>query len=272
MALRGILTGVMPIVVDTHVHIYPEYEIARFLNDCAGRLQALAPGAAPAICLAERAGQDVFDRWAESGAGPGTVPGTDLAIRRVEGKGGAALRIETASGPLQILPGRQVVTAERLEVLALGRDLELADGAPAAELVRAILAAGGIPVLTWAFGKWWFGRSRVVRALVSHLVPDRLWLGDTTMRPCEWPRGGIMRRAAKAGGRVLAGSDPLPGASEARYAGRYATLLNGELDPNDPAGSILRGFRALPPGGRPIGRRCSLPVVLLRMVRLKGER
>jgi hypothetical protein len=219
-----------------------------------------------AICLAERAGQHVFADWAMAGA----VPGTDLPVELVEGKGGVALRVETGSGLLHILPGRQVVTSERLEVLVLGRDLELADGTPAADLIGAILAAGGIPVLTWAFGKWWFARSRVVRALVKHFAPERLWLGDTTMRPREWPRGRLMRQAVKAEARLLAGSDPLPGAGEADYAGRYATLLNCELEPRDPAGSVLRGLRVLPPGGRPVGRRCSLAAVLLRMARQRG--
>ncbi|MBL7076010.1 MAG: hypothetical protein ISS31_00935 [Kiritimatiellae bacterium] len=256
----------MPIVADTHVHIYPEYDAGRFLVDTVARLQALAPAAMPVICLTERAGQHVYADWATAGK----VPETDFAVQAIESRGGIVLRIETEAGPLHILPGRQIVTAERLEVLVLGRDLELADNTPAADLIRAILAAGSIPVLTWAFGKWWFGRSHTVRALVEHFAPERLWLGDTTMRPREWPRGRIMRQAIKAGARVLAGSDPLPGQNEARYAGRYATLLNRELDPKDPAGAIMRGFRVLPPGGRTIGHRCTLPAILLRMIRQKG--
>ncbi|MDP6490769.1 MAG: hypothetical protein QGH42_08170 [Kiritimatiellia bacterium] len=256
----------MPIVVDTHVHIYPEYDSERLLNDAAARLQDLAPGATPAICLTERAGQHVYADWAMLP----TVPGTDLPIERIEGRGGVALRVGTASGDLFVLPGRQIATAERLEVLILGRDLEVADGTPAADAICAGLDAGAIPVLTWAFGKWWFKRSRVVRSLVRHFIPERLWLGDTTMRPREWPSGRIMRRAVANGARVLAGSDPLPGKSEAHHAGRYATLIATSLEPRDPAGSILRGLRVLPPGGHTLGRRCGLPTILMRMSRRKG--
>ncbi len=265
LLLRGILAPVMPIVVDTHVHIYPEYDAGRFVVGVIERLQTLAPASAPVICLAERNGQHVYAEWATAGR----IPETDYAVASVETRGGIVLRVDTEVGALHVMAGRQIVTAERLEVLVLGRDLEIADRTPAADAVRAILAAGGIPVLTWAFGKWWFGRSRTVRALVSHFAPERLWLGDTTMRPREWPRGRIMRQAVKAGARVLAGSDPLPGATEARFAGRYATLLNRELDPRDPAGSIMRGFRVLPPGGRTVGTRCALPTVLLRMARCR---
>jgi hypothetical protein len=253
----------MPIVVDTHVHVYPEYDVGCLLSDAAARLQALAPGATPAICLTERAGQRVYADWAMLP----TVPGTDLPVERVEGRGGVALRIGTASGDLYVLPGRQIATAERLEVLILGRDLELADGTPAADAICAGLDAGAVPVLTWAFGKWWFKRSGMVRALVKHFIPERLWLGDTTMRPREWLRGGIMRRAIANGARVLAGSDPLPGKAEAHHAGGYATLIATPLDPKDPVGSILRGFRVLPPGGHTLGHRCSLPAILRRMAR-----
>jgi len=256
----------MPIVVDTHVHVYPEYDAGRFLADTTARLQALSPGAMSSICLAERAGQHVYAEWAMAGK----VPETDLLIESIESRGGIVLRVETPTGPLHILPGRQIVTAERLEVLVLGRDLELADGTPADDLIHAILAAGGIPVLTWAFGKWWFGRSSMVSALIKNFAPERLWIGDTTMRPREWPRGRIMRQGIAAGARVLAGSDPLPGKREAHYAGRYVTLLNRELDPKDPAGSIMRGFRVLPPGGCTIGRRCALPAILVRMARQHG--
>ncbi len=256
----------MPIVVDTHVHIYPEYDPGRLLNDTAVRLQALAPGATPAICLTERSGQHVYAEWAQVS----TVPGTDLPVERVEGRGGVALSVDTASGPLYVLPGRQVATAERLEVLILGRDLELPDGTPAADAICAGLDAGAVPVLAWAFGKWWFKRSRIVRALVRHFVPERLWLGDTTMRPREWPRGGIMRRAVANGARVVAGSDPLPGKGEAHHAGCYATLMATPLDTGDPAGSILRGFRVLPPGGHTLGHRSALPAILMRMARQKG--
>ena len=71
----------MPIVVDTHVHVYPEYDAGSFLADTAARLQALVPGAVPAICLAERAGQHVYADWAMAG----TVPDTDLHAESVEG-------------------------------------------------------------------------------------------------------------------------------------------------------------------------------------------
>lgn len=253
----------MPIVVDTHVHVYPEYDAARLLSDAAARLQALAPQATPAICLAERAGQRVFARWAADGG----VAGTAFPVRSVPGTGGPALVVETNAGPLCVLPGRQVATAERLEVLALGRDPDLPDGTPAGDAIQAVLDAGAVPVLTWALGKWWFRRAAVVRGLIERFTPEQLWLGDTSMRPHEWVQGRIMRRAIASGTRVLAGSDPLPGADEIRHAGSYATLLDAELDPQDPAGAILRGFRQLPPGSPCLGRRCALPVVLLRGVR-----
>jgi hypothetical protein len=256
----------MSIVVDTHVHIYPVYELGAFVEGAAARLRALAPGAKPALCLTERTGQHLFADL----MGQAVLPGTEWPLQTIEGPGGMALCVKAPAGPIYILPGRQVATAERLEVLALGRDLMLADGTPAGELIGAILEAGGVPVLTWAFGKWWLGRAPIVRALIEQFAPEQLWIGDTTMRPREWPRGGIMRRAIADGARLLAGGDPLPSAGEATRAGRYATLLTGSLDERDPAGSIIQGLRALPPGGRTVGARSILPLVLMRQVRHRG--
>ncbi|NQU39514.1 MAG: hypothetical protein HQ523_06145 [Lentisphaerae bacterium] len=256
----------MPIVVDTHVHLYPGYDLAEGLPAVAARLRSLAPGAVPAVCLTERTGQHVFQALAE-----GRVSvGTSMEMTLVEGGSGSAVCLRDEVGPFYILPGRQMVTAERLEILALGRDLALADGARAESMIQTILKTEAIPVLTWAFGKWWFGRSHQVRALVARFAPEELWLGDTTMRPREWPRGTIMRGAIANGRRVLAGSDPLPSPAEFALAGRYATLLNGALNPNDPVASILQGFRGLPPGGRTVGGRCWLLAVLMRLRRYRA--
>ncbi|MBT7699386.1 MAG: hypothetical protein HN700_03735 [Verrucomicrobia bacterium] len=256
----------MPMVVDTHVHIYPVYELGAFVVDTAARLRALVPGAVPVLCLTERAGEHLFTAL----TGQPVLPGTDLPLQTIEGPGGVGLCVRDPAGPLYLLPGRQVATSERLEVLAIGRDLELADGVPAGDVIEAILAAGGLPVLTWAFGKWWFRRAPIVQALIEQFAPEQLWIGDTTMRPREWPRGGIMRRAIADGARILAGGDPLPSAGEATRAGRYATLLSESLDERDPAGSIIQALRALPPGGRTVGARSILPSVLIRQVRHRG--
>ena len=55
---------------------------------------------------------------------------------------------------LSIVAGRQIVTAENLEILALGFDAGLDDGLPIDEVILAVQAAGALCVLPWGFGKW----------------------------------------------------------------------------------------------------------------------
>jgi len=64
---------------------------------------------------------------------------------------------------LAIVAGRQLVTREGLELLALATGQELASGRSLTDSVRATLDVGGIPVLPWGFGKWWFQRGNTVR-------------------------------------------------------------------------------------------------------------
>lgn len=53
------------------------------------------------------------------------------------------------------MAGRQIVTAEKLEVLALGTDLDIDDGRPIREVLSLVTENGGLPVIPWGAGKWW---------------------------------------------------------------------------------------------------------------------
>ena len=181
----------MSIIADTHVHLYPAvYSVEAVCAALARNLGRMAGGADAARvgCLVEREGQRVLrDLGAEAGA----------------------LAVATAEGTVHLIAGRQFVAVERIEILGLAVELELADGLPAAEFVERILAAGGVPVLSWAPGKWFFKRGRVVGELMQRFGAQVL-LGDTTLRPLGWGAPCLMRAGRRQGLRVVAGSDPLP--------------------------------------------------------------
>jgi len=76
-----------------------------------------------------------------------------------------------------------------------------------------------------------------------------------------------MAAARKKGLAVVAGSDPLPIMGEERYAGSYATIFDGDLDPLRPASS-LRRLLTDPSTGRTLaGRRCGLLETASRLYR-----
>jgi hypothetical protein len=221
----GSLAGM--IVADTHLHLYPHYDFARAIQGCVDRLSALAPGATCAGFLAERSDCRVYRALKEGGGGPSSEE-IDVSLA----DDGVCLVLRSFNRPaLYLFPGRQIVTEERLELLCLTSDADIPDGLPAEIAVNRIREVGGVPVLTWAVGKWLFGRAHVVRALLEQFGPSELVLGDSAMRPVFWPTPGPMRTGRQRGYRLLAGTDPLPADGEERVMGRYASVLELDFDP-----------------------------------------
>lgn len=246
------------LVADGHVHLYPFYDLPRAVAALESNLGRHGVAGTPAGFLAERHDCHLFRA---------------LAQRRVAGRGlecrpagdGALAFGEGADPRLLLFAGRQVVTAERLEVLVLTADLAIGDGLPAADVIRRARDAGAVPVLAWAPGKWFFGRGDVVRRLLDDFAPGELLLGDTTLRPTLWPEPRLMRAGRRRGFGVLAGSDPLPVPGEEVVLGRYATVLEGEFDAADPVPGVRRMLAAAGGVDAVIGVRCGVMEVLRRL-------
>ena len=94
------------------------------------------------------------------------------------------------------------------------------------------------------------------QGLVAGLMADearrepRPLVGDSALRPPFWPEP-LFRLAGRLGLRLAYGSDPLPGAGNARRAGMYATLVDAAPTPS--CAALLRALREAPM--RPCGRR-----------------
>lgn len=244
----------MEFLADTHIHVYPEHQPDQLL-DAAGRhlrQWAQTDNSDLGLFFVEASGYHYFDEWREKSS---NCP--------------RSVRIETSSDPctLQInrmspsfgaeesmwcFSGRQIVTAERLEILGLVMDKPVEDGLPAADVIRRVLDCGGIPVLAWGLGKWLFGRAHVVRDLLDQFDPDHLWIGDNALRPWGWMASHPLRSPTR---RVLAGSDPLPMIGEECMAGTYGTRMVGEIDSNNPSESARQLLRSPPAAIQRIGRR-----------------
>ncbi len=229
----------MRFLVDTHVHIYPFYRVAAALDSLVDNMPASTADVRIG-CLTERQDCFVFDRLAERGIADADAaydvqrqsPTLIRLVRRRDGAG------------LFLVAGQQIVTAENIEVLALNTASRVADGQSAPATVDAVLAAGGLPVAAWGFGKWVGGRGDVVRDLLARFRPDQFALGDTTMRPHGWATPFIMRAARRRGFHVLAGSDPLPFDGEERRPGSYHSVVESAgATPAD----LVNGLLTLPP-------------------------
>ncbi|MDM8541022.1 hypothetical protein QUF90_08030 [Desulfococcaceae bacterium HSG9] len=251
----------MKLIADTHIHLYPCYDLITAFDNLRLNLQKLAPAASRAAFFSERSDCNYF-----AGIRDGSVKviSDDFRIEPLDEKDGLVL-IEKNDSVLYLFPGRQIVSAERIEILALTTDMAIDDDLPAQDVLNAVTDAGGVPVLSWAPGKWMFKRKNVISELINSFSPDKMLIGDTSLRPTLWKEPLLMRKAVKKGFSVLAGSDPLPFIGDEKYLGRYGSILNGPFDINKPVSSIRKLLISSAATKTITGKRNSLFETIIRL-------
>lgn len=248
-------TGASSVLVDAHVHFYPCFDRDTFLEQASRNFARAAArlgrdDATGVLLFTEGAGEHFFRQFRDSA---GEAPRGGWFFRRTDEED-SLLAIENNVVRMIFVAGRQIVAAEDLEVLAIGAAGEFADRRPLAETVDAVRAAGALPVVPWGFGKWWFGRGKVLDELVLVQKPGEFFLGDNRARLRGTPRPAPFGRAEARGIRVLPGTDPLPFPNQAATPGSYGFALEGELDPDRPAASLKERLRDPATPLRPYGR------------------
>jgi len=229
------------LLIDAHVHVHDCYDEAAFLHAAYGNLSRHGPGM-PTLLLAEMPGFNTFSRW-RSGNAAWPVKLTDEPVSLILGE------------KLLVIAGRQIVTAERVEVLALLSDQLFDDGQPLDKTITCVRDAGAVALLPWGAGKWSGKRGRLVgEAAVRHSV----LLGDSAGRPIGWPAPSIFQRHV-----VLRGSDPLRMASQQFMVGRYGFALSGAFDIRRPAEGIHGALRLMMQSPPSFGQRVG-PIQFLR--------
>ena len=254
--------------IDGHVHIHPRADLGTLLDAAAGNIARLAgEGADPCLLLTETSRADAF---AEMRAGHRQIPGWTIDRPPADP---AAIAVRRATSRVQIISGRQIVTSERLEVLALATCDRFSDGQPLDATLAAIQKAGGPAVLPWGLGKWLGRRGRLVADRI-HRGEPWLMLGDNKGRPKPWPPPKLFRGAR--GHIVLPGTDPLPIPGSEVTVGSFGFLLDGTLDHDRPAADLvarLHGLHHQPPvfGTRMTGIAALRAQLALRRAKQAGE-
>lgn len=272
--------GTVP--VDGHVHFHPCFSALTFL-ECAYRHLGQAHHAPPGmqisastqipgiLFLCSIATQEPIDDLTQQ-----------LNRRQCEweiqgtSERAAHLVMRHGAPALTIIVGRQLVSAEGLEVLAIGTCDHCPERLPLPELLDWITGVDAVAILPWGLGKWWFQRGRHLRALIERLAchPDpNVFFGDQSGRPRSAVRSSPLAAAHRQGIRVLAGTDPLSTIAEVSRVGRFGFWLEmASLDETSPARSIKHAVRNMTQQPRFFGQRDALPQMLVRQIRWRLSR
>ena len=213
----------MSAIVDFHGHLYPRYDLDNLFRSLIAHSRRRFPESdgIPVFCLAERAGQQWFAETRTQG-----VHRLDCGWIAEPCEDGLSIRLEKDGRILFIVAGRQIISAERLEVLSLALDLSMDDGSPTEHVIERILESEGVPILPWSPGKWMGHRGEIVQQMLDRFGPKKIAVGDTIMRPTFYSGGWVFRESRKAGFIHLPGSDPLPISGEEKQVGRYSALID----------------------------------------------
>jgi hypothetical protein len=223
------------VLCDAHVHLYDCFDLDHFLDSAWNNFyqQARSQSSQTNYCAILLLTEARQDHWflkmkdKELSAGRWSFHETNEA---------ASLLARDVNGRrILIVNGRQIVTSENLEVLALATSSELPDGEPATRVVEWVINNDAIPVIPWGFGKWWGSRGKVLSGLLDSFAADLLYLGDNSGRPWFLGKPCHFTVAENEQRRILPGSDPLPFPSEAWRPGSVGFFFSGLFDSNSPA-------------------------------------
>jgi hypothetical protein len=258
------------VAVDFHLHFYRSYDEKIFwpalcanLARGASQTTAAASPLERVALLTEASGCDMFPVWAAR-KGPGPAPYEFKPTAEAY----ALALCQNGERRLLVIQGRQIVTRERLEVLTAGPIPSIPDGRPLQAVVDELTAAGALAVIPWGAGKWLGRRGRLVRETAARLDAATFFLADNPARPWFWPAPRLFRDQGECGRAVLRGSDPLPLGGEEKRAGAYASLIEGDFDPDRPLAS-LTAMLAVPGAVRAFGKQDGLAMFFWRQSRLR---
>jgi len=229
------------LMVDGHVHIYDCYNLEMFFNTAVKNLEhfynTYYSNGSPyelILLLTEGKSNDFFSRFKEKGNFP-----NDSGYHFLNTNEDVSLVLAKENKRLcYLLKGRQIVTKENLEVLAIGSTQTIEDGLPIETVLEQIMDKEEMAVLAWGFGKWLFKRGKIIKRIIKNYNSPDLLVGDNSGRPVFWPIPRLFKKARALNMSIINGSDPLPFAGEETKVGSYGFSVEGDFNENEPARSL----------------------------------
>jgi len=214
--------------IDTHVHVYHCYEAESFLSRAARNSAMAGSGATLVLCLTESHGFDFFHELKVCASTDTPISGWSASLLQ----GQPAVLLKQADQSIIIIAGRQVITRQGLEVLALFTDQQYDDGQETQTVIDNINENNGLAVLPWGVGKWLGKRGTIIEGLLNSNKPDTLAIADISGRPSLWPEPGQFGLAQEKGYNCLYGTDSLPLHSDQLRIASAGMVMDLASDPS----------------------------------------
>jgi hypothetical protein len=227
------------IVCDAHVHLYPQFSAEHLLASARENFfcrcgDNWSPPPTMALLFADTARAEGFAALTALAEG-GTAVGRFRLRKTAEKHSLVAIDPTHPEERLLLLAGRQVVTAEKIELLSLFCPAIIKDGLELTQTVTEIHKRDGFAVLPWGVGKWLGKRGAILDNYLRQADPRGLFVGDNGGRPKLWPAPRLFEVAAGRGIRLLPGSDPLPLPAQEKCVGSYGFRCQGTCGEEHPA-------------------------------------
>jgi len=234
------------IFIDTHAHFYECFNFQKLLDaavknfDCASENSRDTSHQIYVIILIGIKGFNRFKGLAQQSShrtSYRSIPKKSWQISPTSDPD-AFIAFRKDQKELVLVPGCQIVTREKLEVLALLTQKIFEEGVDLVDTVQAVLDAGGIVSLPWGFGKWTGKRGELLKEMITDRFGKRIFLGDNGNRPQGGGTPSMFKIAVNQGLGVLSGTDTLPLKNEELRTGSFCSIIDARLDRTRPASHL----------------------------------
>jgi hypothetical protein len=229
------------IIVDGHVHIHGCFDLKALFESAQHNFRnaasALDLGSqfSAVLLLTESHNANYFSSLRKRAMDKSLVDGWRFQPTMEQE---SLIAISPAGFQLTIIAGRQIVTAERLEVLAVCTNGLFDDGGMASEVIDSVSAANGIAIVPWGFGKWTGRRNKVMNRLMGDFEERPFHLGDNSGRFSVWREPSQFERARSQGQQIFRGTDPMPFPGQEKRVGKFGFCISGPFSKSGPAASM----------------------------------
>jgi hypothetical protein len=131
---------------------------------------------------------------------------------------------------LILVPGQQIITAERLELLIIGATQNKVDHRKPIETYVQDYSDSHLVIIPWGVGKWLGSRGQIVNRLIANASSANFALGDNSGRPGIWKKVKQFNLARQNGLNILPGSDPLPVKGQHKKVASYGSIIRVNLN------------------------------------------